>query len=162
MTPTLRSGDIRGGAVIANRQPVATFRPRQQLSDLKKPSSASAAIPSSWYEMLIDDKQIKKLEDQRRSLSRSYRDLMDEISAVLFKHDPIGINFEENTDEYDPEAGTIVPRLKHGMTLDQVERIVWEEFVRWFESETAGPQNRYRDIAADILLIYSRWSETRT
>jgi len=30
------------------------------------------------------------------------------ITAVLFRHDPIGINFEINTDEYDPEAGTIL------------------------------------------------------
>ena len=33
------------------------------------------------------------------------------VSAVFFQHDPIGINFEDNTDEYDPEARMIVAGL---------------------------------------------------
>jgi hypothetical protein len=32
-------------------------------------------------------------------------------SELLFRHDPVGINFEVNTDEYEPKAGTILPRL---------------------------------------------------
>jgi hypothetical protein len=35
--------------------------------------------------------------------------LFDSVSALLFRHDPIGIAFDnENTDEYDPETGTIL------------------------------------------------------
>jgi hypothetical protein len=42
---------------------------------------------------------------------KDYGTLFDAVSAVLFHHDPIGINFDTNTDEYDPEARTILPRL---------------------------------------------------
>jgi hypothetical protein len=37
-----------------------------------------------------------------------------EISAILFKIDPVGINYEHNTDEYDYEAKLINDRLKFG------------------------------------------------
>ncbi len=35
------------------------------------------------------------------------------MAAIFFRHDPIGIVFEEyqNFDEYDPEVLTILPRL---------------------------------------------------
>jgi hypothetical protein len=50
--------------------------------------------------------------EERKALSGTYKRLFTEVSAILFRHDPIGINFEGNTDEYDPEAGTILPRLR--------------------------------------------------
>jgi hypothetical protein len=73
---------------------------------------------------------MNKIREERAALSRSYKDLLDEVSAILFRHDPIGINFEDNTDEYDSEAGTILPRLKVGMTVGEVQRVVHEEFIR--------------------------------
>jgi hypothetical protein len=43
-------------------------------------------------------------------LKAEYGQLVDSMSALLFRHDPIGIAFDnENTDEYDPETGTILP-----------------------------------------------------
>ena len=38
-------------------------------------------------------------------------ELFAELRECFFKHDPIGINRESNQDEYDPEVGTIIPRL---------------------------------------------------
>jgi hypothetical protein len=49
--------------------------------------------------------------ERRKRLKQEYGELFDQTSAILFRHDPIGINFEDNTGEYDPEAGTILPRL---------------------------------------------------
>ena len=42
---------------------------------------------------------------ERKRLKAEYRELFDEVSKLLFQHDPIGINFEDNTDEYEPEIG---------------------------------------------------------
>jgi hypothetical protein len=54
------------------------------------------------------------------------------VSEILFRHDPAGINFGDNTNEYDPEAGSIVARLHECADADDVRRVVGEEFVRWF------------------------------
>ena len=75
---------------------------------------------------------IKAAEDNRKALTGVYKQLLGEISAILFRYDPIGINFEDNTDEYDAEAGTILPRLRGDMSAEEATAIVHEEFVRWF------------------------------
>jgi len=77
------------------------------------------------------------------------------VEELLFRHDPIGINFETNTDEYEPEARTIVPRLHEAADEQDVLRIVHEEFVHWF-GETAGPGERYRQIASEIWQLWNR------
>jgi hypothetical protein len=76
--------------------------------------------------------------------------LFQRISEILFRHDPIGINFDTNTDEYDAEAGTIIPRLRHVTTADAVQFVVHQEFVGWFSPEEAGSPSRYAAIASDI------------
>ena len=81
---------------------------------------------------------------------RLYGALFDDVAAVLFRHDPIGINFETNTDEYYPEARTILPRLRHCASADDAAAVVHEEFRRWFGAENAGPASRYTSAAAAI------------
>jgi len=95
--------------------------------------------------------------EERKRLSSSYKQLLNEVSPILFRHDPIGINFEDNTDEYDPEAGTILPRFRRDLSVEETAAIVHEEFVRWFEAETAGSRERYSAIAAEILTAYQQW-----
>ncbi len=60
------------------------------------------------------------------------------------------INFEENTDEYEPEVGTILPRLRTCRSEDDVRQVVHEEFVKWFDVTTAGPPDRYQAIAMRV------------
>ena len=48
----------------------------------------------------------EQILDDRRKLKVEYGELFDDVSALLFRRDPIGIAFDnENADEYDPEAG---------------------------------------------------------
>ena len=75
---------------------------------------------------------------------------MADVEALLYRHDPIGIAFGDNPDEYSPEAGSIVPRLLDVTTVEDVRRIVHEEFVRWFDADTAGPASRYQAVAQEI------------
>ncbi len=100
--------------------------------------------------------EVRLYREERKRLSSSYKQLLNEVSAILFRQDPIGINFEDNTDEYDPEAGTILPRLRGGLSVEESTAIVHEEFVRWFEPETAGSRERYTAIAAEILSAYQK------
>ena len=89
-------------------------------------------------------------------LSRDYRELFAEVSAILFRHDLVGINFGGNTDEYDPEAGTILPRLRQGTTAEGVAEIVREEFVRWFGREAPEGTESYLALAEEIRVAYER------
>lgn len=81
--------------------------------------------------------------------------MVAKIEALLFRHDPIGINFEKNTDEYRPEAQTITLRLPEATSADDVRRITHEEFVHWFDVETAGPPEQYSAIAQEIWALTS-------
>ncbi len=94
---------------------------------------------------------------ERRLLKATYGKLFDSVAALLFRHDPIGINFDENTDEYEPEAGTILPRLSGCKSEDEVRNVVHEEFVHWFDPDTAGPPERYARIASEIWETWQRY-----
>jgi len=87
---------------------------------------------------------------------RIYGELFDEVSALLFRHDPIGINFDDNTDEYDPETRTILPRLHECCSDVDVLKVVLEEFRRWFGDDIRKDRANYRQIAADIWDLWSR------
>jgi hypothetical protein len=97
----------------------------------------------------------EKIQAERKALRREYGELYDRLSRLLFKWDPIGINFEENTDEYEPEVGTILPRLRSCATADDVQKVVHDEFCRWFDADQAGPLESYERIGRDI------WAEIR-
>lgn len=88
-------------------------------------------------------------------ITESNRELVDQISEILFRHDPIDINYDTNTDEYDPEAATIVMRLLDiaDLTSTRVLQVVHEEFVRWFSRETVGPVQDYEQIAAEVMRL---------
>lgn len=75
------------------------------------------------------------------------------IEELLFRHDPIGINLEHNTDEYRPEAETITRRLSEATTEHDLQRIIHEEFQHWFAA-SAGPVERYDSIAREIWQIW--------
>jgi len=98
----------------------------------------------------------EEILEKRRQLRKNYGELFDATAALLFRHDPIGINFEDNTGEYEPEASTILPRLSGCGSVDEMRRIVHEEFVRWFDAATAGPEERYSTIASEIWQLWQR------
>ena len=92
--------------------------------------------------------------EQRRRLKAEYGELFDSVAALLYRHDPVGINFEDNADEYEPEARTILPRLNNCHSPNDVLQVVHSEFVRWFDSATAGPQGHYKEIASEVWQLW--------
>lgn len=97
----------------------------------------------------------------KASLSKAYKGLFAEVSAILFRSDLVGINGGGNTDEYDPEAGTILPRLRPGLSTEEVAGIVREEFDRWFGREAPAALEIYLPVAEEIRVAYERWLGTR-
>jgi hypothetical protein len=99
----------------------------------------------------------QEILEERRQLREKYGELFDSTAALLFRHDPIGISFENDADEYESEAGTILPRLRGCRSADDVRRVVHEEFNRWFEYGTAGPEERYSEIASEIWRLWLKF-----
>ena len=81
---------------------------------------------------------------------RRYGRAFDLLSRILYEEDPIGIAFGDNTDEYEPEVRTILPRLAACGSVEEVREVVHEEFVRWFEEDTAGDPETYAATARRI------------
>jgi hypothetical protein len=96
------------------------------------------------------------VDDRHRELTARSQRLVGDVEALLYRHDPIGIAFGDNPDEYSPEAGSIVPRLQDVGTAEDVRRVVHEEFVRWFDEDTAAPASRYQAIAEEIWTTLGR------
>jgi hypothetical protein len=94
-----------------------------------------------------------EIRARRMALRNEYKGLYERLTSILFEEDPVGINFEDNADEYETEVDTILPRLKECRSVEDVRAVVHEEFVRWFDADTAGPPERYTRIATRI------WSE---
>ena len=97
--------------------------------------------------------------EHRAEVKRRYGKLFDEVAAALFQADPVGINFGSNADEYDPEAGTIIPRLRECQSAGDVRRVTHEEFVRWVGAETTGPELRYEKVAHQIWRLWQAHQE---
>jgi hypothetical protein len=99
----------------------------------------------------------EEILEERRQLKKEYGELFDSMSALLFRHDPASINFEVNSNEYELEAGTILPRLRTCSSAHDVLEIVHQEFVRWFDPVIAGPPERYTQIASEIWQLWEKF-----
>jgi hypothetical protein len=99
-----------------------------------------------------------QVENAKRDQGKArYGSLFQEVAAILFDVDPIGINFEDNTDEYETEAGTILPRLETCQTVVSVRHVVHQEFVRWFDLKNAGEEVHYQRAAERIWEAWCRY-----
>jgi hypothetical protein len=125
---------------------------RRKVPVLKSAAKSRQSI-TTQDRVMVSKTEIEK----RKALRREYGTLFDTLAKLLFDSDPIGINFETNTDEYEPEVGTIIPRLKHATSENEVRQLVYEEFCRWFDAETAGPIDGYTDIASEVWAEWQRY-----
>ena len=78
----------------------------------------------------------------KREGKAKFRALRAAVSEVLREADPVGlIEIGAPRDEYDPEVGTILPRLRDATSASDVHRILHEEFVRSFGKDVAEVQS---------------------
>jgi hypothetical protein len=92
----------------------------------------------------------------RRRLKREWGAAYVRLSDILFTEDPAGINFETNSDEYEPEVETILPRLPSCRSKAEVREVIHQEFARWFETDDGEPPEPYRNIPR---LVDRIWNE---
>jgi hypothetical protein len=81
------------------------------------------------------------------------------VLRVLQTHDFVHIGYVP--DEYMPEVETILPRLPSASGIDDVRRILYEEYVYWFSAEDAGPEERFESAAEEIWSIWKVHSDAQ-
>jgi hypothetical protein len=76
----------------------------------------------------------------QKDAQRRYEMLVAAVKAAIAAADPAGMqNSGSPDDEYAPEVGTLTPRVAKAADVAEVQKIVLEEFERWFGSERPGP-----------------------
>jgi len=98
--------------------------------------------------------QNNKIVQQRQKLKAEYGGLFDAVSELLFRHDPAGINFEVNPEEYQYEASKILPRLRECHSAADVCRVIHEALIGSFDAATAGPIERHSQTASEIWRLW--------
>lgn len=99
---------------------------------------------------------LDSMVSNRKEIKQGYDKLFADICAVLFQADPVGINCYTNTDEYEPEARTIIPRLKTANSAQDTHAIVYEEFITWFGADSVGNFEKYQTVSEEI---WELWRE---
>lgn len=94
--------------------------------------------------------------DPRRLKKRRYRFLLARITEILFDEDPAGIDFGFNTEEYEPEAARLLTQLEGCRDAADAQRVVHQEFVRWFGERMAGPVESYASAGQRIWDVWSK------
>jgi hypothetical protein len=95
--------------------------------------------------------------DPKRQLKAEYGELFDSIAGLLFRHDPAGVNFEVNPNEYEYEAAKILPHLRTCQSAEDVRQLVHAQLVGSFDPVTAGPPERYSQIASEIWQFWQKY-----
>ncbi|KND47071.1 MAG: hypothetical protein AB199_01425 [Parcubacteria bacterium C7867-004] len=91
------------------------------------------------------------VEDYRKKRVKEYSEAFDKVSMVLFEHDPIGLNFDDNVDEYELEAGMVMNRFPKANNIDELATIIFEVFVECFDKELATRKREvYQQIAKEV------------
>ncbi len=81
----------------------------------------------------------------------------ESVSEILYYYDPVGLSkLGVPDDEYDPEARTIIGRLKDVTDIRSLRWIVYEVFKDFFDKDTILPSSNkcYRYIAEEIWEVW--------
>ena len=94
------------------------------------------------------DKSVGEYKKRRRELAG---ELFDKVSDILFEYDPVGLNFETNVGEYEPETRTIIPLINEARDINHLSELVRGVFVQMFEGvDIDRKEGIYAKIAARI------------
>lgn len=83
------------------------------------------------------------------------------VSAILFECDPMCLNFGSNSDEYDPEAVTIISMLKYKENVDDAIEAIVDTFRHWFDEDLSDykADSKFTCMAQRIWVASSEYHE---
>jgi hypothetical protein len=81
--------------------------------------------------------------------------------SILYKYDPIHLNFEVNSDEYAPELRRFFRRYSPNLSENQTQNLLHAIFVEMFDARLAGSEENYRPIADEFWKELQKFHKTR-
>jgi hypothetical protein len=107
-------------------------------------------------EVTVEDRKVPALGSE---LFYGYGTLFANVTRILFRYDPVGINFGHNEDEYDPEAHDIIRKLQDNNMCAPTTHICKTVFAFWFDPEIAEGFTQYEKMANDIDAAWNHFKE---
>jgi hypothetical protein len=98
---------------------------------------------------------------RRKQVSDEYGALFAFASDLFFRIDPMGINFGDNADEYEPEVGTVLPRLESAGSIEDCKQIVREELAVWFDGVQLDAA-RTDQLSVELWSLWRAWQVRST
>ena len=88
---------------------------------------------------------------EKKAARSKYETLFAAVARAINEADPKSLlELGCPPDEYDPEIGTITPRVAKAANADEIRVIIFEEFERWFGADSAGPVAAFDEAAQHI------------
>jgi hypothetical protein len=116
--------------------------------DFLKSKQRKKVIKPKFSDLSEEDKRNIFIQIQNRIETKGK--LLNDVSEILFKYDPIGINFDTNIDEYDSEAEQIFKQLGVANSVNDLTKIIHIVFIEMFTKEVARDKSLYQPIAEEI------------
>jgi hypothetical protein len=104
---------------------------------------------------LLYQKREAIMSQETELAKQKFGALFTAVSAVMFDVDPMRINCIDNTDEYDPEAASVLLRLHSAQSVLEARTIIHEEFVHWFD-DMAGDEVEYTEVADRVWALWKQ------
>ena len=87
----------------------------------------------------------------------AYAELLEEVSAVLFLHDPLGLSLDEHAGEYDALGAAVLVRLRTVNNRWDAATEIHAACAAAAGVQRAGRPDRYRDVGGDVWDVWVRY-----
>jgi hypothetical protein len=84
------------------------------------------------------------------SFSPEYKKRVEELSALIKRHDPANVSDEVPADESDLEAAPILAGIGKCRNEEECLALVWSVFEKYFGGETVGPRENFKKLSSEI------------
>lgn len=92
---------------------------------------------------------------ERDALRQQNGRLFDACVKEFYRADPLKLAPLAPLDEYEPQVVTVLPRLAECTGQPDVQRVLHEEFGKWFGAD-AGPPERYSKLSYVVWALHER------
>jgi len=98
---------------------------------------------------------------QHRMLQKEYGNFYRAVSDIVFRHNPMELDGNHNTGDYDPEIDMFLSRIREAENLSALQELLFEVFLTDFGEENCGSRERYDVAASEIWKAYERHRATQ-
>jgi hypothetical protein len=98
---------------------------------------------------------------ERGRLKARHPRLFADLAAYLYTRDPMQRRLGSNRDQYEPEVGTILPRLFDVDSVTDAATVIEDEFRRWWKDDIRSEDVTCEGLANGMLAILQRHRKSR-